>query len=213
VAASKGPVHTPRLDGVAFEDLSTAAQLREIALRLFAENGIQGTSVRMVAAAAGVSPGALLHYYPTKKELEAAVREEVLRRLFHRAEPVSPSDPPLDAVANRFRAYAAVTQRQPYLARYLRRVFIEGGEQGTEVFRMLVEALGAEHRARVAAGTAREFDDPELGLVLFFHFVSAQVMIGPQLEAVVGLDLDRPDDVARLNRALIEFLTKPLFAP
>src|SRR5262245_57627930 len=98
----------PRIDGVVFDDLSTSAQLREIALELFAEHGIQATSIRMVATAAGVSPGAILHYYPSKKALETAVRDEVLRRVFHRTETISPSDPPAEAMANRFRAYSAV---------------------------------------------------------------------------------------------------------
>jgi AcrR family transcriptional regulator len=214
VAASRGAhdaARWPPLDGVPFEDLSTSAQLREIALALFADHGIQATSIRMVAAAAGVSTGALLHYYPTKKALEAAVREEVLRRVFSRTEPVSPSDPPLDALANRFRMYAAVVQRQPNVARYLRRVFIEGGDESNEVFRMLMTALGAEHEARVAAGTAREFEDPPVGLALYYYLVSAQILIGPQLEALVGLDLADPGDVARLNHGIMDLLTRPLF--
>jgi AcrR family transcriptional regulator len=217
VAATKRPGGTGaplrlQLDGVAFDDLSTSAQIREIALRLFADHGIRATSIRMVASAAGVSPGALLHHYPTKKALESAVRAEVLRRVFQRTEPVSPSDPPLDALASRFRMYAAVVQRQPYLARYLRRVFIEGGDESVEVFRMLLTALGEEQAARVAAGTAREFADPQLDLALYFYLVSAQILIGPQLEAVVGLDLSDPADVARLNRGIVDLLTRPLFS-
>ncbi|ADP81719.1 TetR/AcrR family transcriptional regulator [Pseudofrankia inefficax] len=208
----EGAVRRPRLDGVEFDDLSTGAQLREIALGLFADHGIQATSIRMVAAAAGVSPGAILHYYPSKKALESAVREEVLRRVFHRAQAVSPSDAPLEALANRFRAYAEVVQSQPALARYMRRVFIEGGEESVELFRTLVEALGAEHSARVAAGRAREFEDPEVGIALYFHLVSAQVLIGPLLEAVVGLNLEDPEDVARLNRALMDLLSRALFS-
>jgi AcrR family transcriptional regulator len=209
----KVPLRRPRPVGVDFEDLSAGAQIREIALDLFAEHGIRATSIRMVASAAGVSPGALLHYFPSKKALESAVREEVLRRVFYRTEVVSPSDPPAEALANRFKAYTDVLQSQPNLAHYTRRVYAEGGEESFEFFRLLLQALGAEHSARVAAGTARDFDDPEVGLPLYCYLASALVLIGPLLEAVVGLDLEDPKDVARLTRAQMELLTKPLFSP
>jgi AcrR family transcriptional regulator len=203
----------PERIGVDFRDLSTSAQLREITLRLFAEHGIQTTSIRMVATAAGVSPGAVLHHYPSKKALEAAVREDVLRRVFDAVHVVSPTQPPLDAVVNRLKAYSALLQSQPYLADYIRRVYAEGGDESVEFFRMMLEAVRTELSARVAAGNAREFDDPEVGLALYCHLVSAPVLIRPQLEAIIGLDLNDPKDIERLNRAQTDLLTRPLFSP
>jgi AcrR family transcriptional regulator len=167
----------------------------------------------MVAAAAGVSPGAVLHHFPSKKALESAVRDDVLRRVFDAVHIVSPSEPPLDAVVNRFKEYATLLRSQPYLADYIRRVYAEGGEESIEFFRLMLDAVRAELSARIAAGNAREFDDPDVGLALYCHLVSAQVLIRPQLEAVTGLDLDDPNDVERLNRAQTDLLTRPLFSP
>jgi AcrR family transcriptional regulator len=167
----------------------------------------------MVAAAAGVSPGAVLHHFPTKEALEAAVREDVLRRVFDAVHVVNPSQPPLDAVVNRLKAYSSLLQSQPYLADYIRRVYAEGGEESVEFFRMMLEAVRSELSARVAAGNAREFADPEVGLALYCHLVSAPVLIRPQLEAVIGLDMSDPNDIERVNRALTDLLTKPLFSP
>jgi hypothetical protein len=119
----------------------------------------------------------------------------------------------LDAVVNRFKAYTTLMQSQPYLADYIRRVYAEGGEESIEFFRMMLESVRAELAARMAAGAAREFEDPDLGLALYCHLVSAQVLIRPQLEAVVGLDLDNPNDIERLNRAQTDLLTRALFSP
>jgi AcrR family transcriptional regulator len=61
----------------------TAAQTRviEAALALFAEHGIGGTSLQMIADAIGVTKAAVYHQYHTKDEIVLAVAEVVLARL------------------------------------------------------------------------------------------------------------------------------------
>ena len=61
----------------------TAAQTRiiEAALVLFAEHGIGGTSLQMIADAIGVTKAAVYHQYNTKDEIILAVAQIVLARL------------------------------------------------------------------------------------------------------------------------------------
>lgn len=61
----------------------TAAQTRiiEAALVLFAEHGISGTSLQMIADAIGVTKAAVYHVYNTKDEIILAVAQVVLARL------------------------------------------------------------------------------------------------------------------------------------
>jgi len=56
---------------------STAQRIRTAALEGFAQDGVKATSIRDVAAAAGVSPGLVQHYFPSKAALRAAVDEHV----------------------------------------------------------------------------------------------------------------------------------------
>jgi AcrR family transcriptional regulator len=56
---------------------STYERIRDAALEGFARNGVKGTSIRDVAAAARVSPGLVQHYFPSKEALRAAVDEHV----------------------------------------------------------------------------------------------------------------------------------------
>lgn len=51
-------------------------QLLDAALRLFAENGVDGTSVKAIAHAAGVTPGLLYHYFDSKEALVIALLGE-----------------------------------------------------------------------------------------------------------------------------------------
>ena len=61
----------------------TPAQTRviEAALALFAEHGIAGTSLQMIADAIGVTKAAVYHQYNTKDEIVLAVAEVVLAGL------------------------------------------------------------------------------------------------------------------------------------
>src|SRR5512145_2618500 len=61
----------------------TAAQTRvvEAALALFAEHGISGTSLQMIADAIGVTKAAVYHQYNSKDEIVLAVAEVVMTRL------------------------------------------------------------------------------------------------------------------------------------
>src|SRR5574342_542782 len=64
-------------------DSHTAAQTRviEAALALFAEHGVSGTSLQMIADAIGVTKAAVYHQYNTKDEIILAVAQVVLARL------------------------------------------------------------------------------------------------------------------------------------
>jgi AcrR family transcriptional regulator len=72
---------------------ATRGQLIEVATRLFAEHGYDGTSIEAVLSVAGVSRGALYHHFAGKEAL------------FEAGEAVSGSDDPVDAMLTAARAW------------------------------------------------------------------------------------------------------------
>jgi AcrR family transcriptional regulator len=60
---------------------ATRAHLVEVATRLFAAHGYDGTSIEAVLAGSGVSRGSLYHHFPGKDALFWAVLEEVGARI------------------------------------------------------------------------------------------------------------------------------------
>ena len=56
---------------------ATRVRVLEVATRLFAEHGYDGTSIEAVQASSGVSRGSLYHHFPGKEALFLAVLEEV----------------------------------------------------------------------------------------------------------------------------------------
>ncbi|MFF0750540.1 TetR/AcrR family transcriptional regulator [Streptomyces sp. NPDC004267] len=76
----------------------------EAALRLFAEKGFDGTSVQDVVRAAGVTKGAMYHYFPSKDHLLHEIYLRVLRMQTEHLDAVVALDLPVAE-----RVHAAVT--------------------------------------------------------------------------------------------------------
>ena len=60
------------IGGTAFEDLTARARIRDAALRLFGDRGTDGTTIRDIAATAGVSGGLVRHHFGSKEGLRDA---------------------------------------------------------------------------------------------------------------------------------------------
>ena len=141
----------------------TAAKTRiiEAALVLFAEHGVSGTSLQMIADAIGVTKAAIYHQYNTKDEIILAVAQAVLARLEAavtaaeaersraRAREVLVAQM-IDLAVER-RRMASVLQRDPVMLR-----FLEDHEPFRRVMARVNRVLmgGASHpQARVQAAT------------------------------------------------------------
>lgn len=59
------------------DDRTTIARIRDAAITEFAANGVDGTSIRTVAATAGVSAGLVIHHFGSKDGLRVACDEYV----------------------------------------------------------------------------------------------------------------------------------------
>ena len=78
------------------QSLETCQALLETSLELFVRKGFAGTTVREIATAAGVSPGLMFHYFPSKDallrahvQLMAAGIDSVSERLRSSIEPLT----------------------------------------------------------------------------------------------------------------------------
>jgi TetR/AcrR family transcriptional regulator, regulator of cefoperazone and chloramphenicol sensitivity len=78
--------------GVAFEDLTARARIREAALTHFASEGYERATIRGIAQTAGVSPGLLRHHYGSKEALREACDAYVFE-ILHRVNTQLLEDP------------------------------------------------------------------------------------------------------------------------
>lgn len=193
------------------DDLTLSARIREAALSLVAERGAAATSIRMVAKAAGVSPGAVTHHYRTKDDLLAAVHRSVEQRV-HDLVATVPLTGSADVVSGRRReVYDRFLLDHPEVVAYMRRMFLDGGPEAAAWFRQLIEAVRGEVDALVRAGIARPFPDPDVGLVVYAVLGSVPLLLQPLLGPALGLDASDPSVRARFRDAVVALLTTPMF--
>ncbi|GAB4588613.1 TetR family transcriptional regulator [Nocardia sp. IFM 10818] len=137
------------------DDLTTRARIREAAIAVFGEQGF-GVGVRAIAAAAGVSPGLVIHHFGSKDGLREAcddrVREVVRTAKMSAVENPSPS--------RTIQQLAEIEEFAPYIA-YLVRSFQHGGGLMVSLFDHLIEDIKSYLTVGIASGTLRKPKDLE----------------------------------------------------
>ena len=147
----------PQLDPRAgAQDLTAKARIRNAALDLYASQGEDRTSMRSIAAAAGVTVGLVVHHYGTKDRLRDTV-EELIVDYFRQAIARAPADgTPAGIAAARDAAVAEMLTANPEVVNYMRRALLDpAGPRGhllerlTELARSAVSELRRTGQASV----------------------------------------------------------------
>ena len=183
------------------DDLTARARIRNAALRLFAQGGVERTSIRAIAREAGVSSGLIQHHFGTKGALRAACDEYVLSWLVGVKEGLV-----LDGQLQNPDALAAAQPEILLSYRYLARSMIDGSPAASQMFEQMVAAtvawLQTHHRGRI-------MDEHGYAAVMVAMETGLLAMQG-QLSAALGFDVLSPEGHLRLTRAKVEFYSKPL---
>jgi AcrR family transcriptional regulator len=87
---ARSTAQTVDAEGVKPPTRGQRQHILDTALRLMAQRGVDGTSMRDLASAAGLNVASLYHYFPSKRDLLVAVLEE--RGLLGDLAPASPSN-------------------------------------------------------------------------------------------------------------------------
>ncbi|HEY3904198.1 MAG TPA: helix-turn-helix domain-containing protein, partial [Streptosporangiaceae bacterium] len=122
------------------DDRTLRAVIRDEALRLFAEHGPGAVSVRQIAAAAGVSPGLIVHHFGSKDGLREAVDQYVLAVFDRMLSDMSSGRPDLFDAASSGSVAEAILAHLPAsspLPGYLRRLLIDNSDASRELFARL----------------------------------------------------------------------------
>ena len=179
--------------------------LRE-AVRLFGESGFAGTSVRAVAAAAGVSPANVMHHFGSKDALRLATDERVLGVLSASLKAAAQA-----VVEGGDPGAVAELVGDPGVRGYLRRVLLDGGEAGRTLVVELVALVRAGLERAYAAQRVRPGTDLEYASVQVVALTVGPLLLGPLLPGFEAKT--SPEEVACRAAADIAILHEGLLAP
>jgi len=192
----------------AHEDLTTRARIRDAALALFGAQGVDGTSVRAIAAQAQVSPALVMHHFGSKDGLRAACDAAIVDEIMGRkAEMLGESD-----LASTIQQWLADMDTFRPSFDYLARMITDGGEAGQQLFDALVERTEAMIGQGVAAGRMTAPRDARTtAVIVAAHGIMPLILERHIGRALGGSGLTR-DVVQRLTIPTLELYTHGLYA-
>lgn len=173
-----------RSDTPTSDDRTTAARIRDAAIACFAEAGVAATSVRTIAATAGVSPALVMHHFGSKDRLREACDRHVAALIRESKEKAVAEGGGVDPVGQ-LRAY----EEGLPLLRYLARTLPDGSPQVAEmVDQMVADAVEYIEQA-VETGLMRPSDDPYGRAAVLTLWSLGAVVLHEHLHRVLGVDL------------------------
>ena len=195
------------------DDRTARAVIRDEALRLFAERGPDAVTVRQIAAAAGVSPGLVIHHFGSKDGLREAVDGHVLAMFGAMLAELTTGD--LYEPGSAGSLAEAVVKYMPAgspVPAYLRRLLLAGGDSGRELFRRLYQGSRAALDAMAEAGLAAQGADPAVRAAILMSNDLAVLLLREHLAGVLGTDPLSAEGMARWGREMLAIYAAGLLA-
>lgn len=182
------------LGNQASEDLTARARIRDAALRLFADRGVHGATIRDIARSAGVSGGLVRHHFGSKADLRAACDAYAVRQLKHI------EDHAVLGGQIGTPGFAASAQAgTSILLKYAARSMVDRSPDADTVFYELIE-LGTAWLEHHHPGRIR---DPRAYAAVLVAAELGTVVMEEQLSRVLGADIFGPEGHVRLTRAKV----------
>ena len=202
----------PEADGIGASAPSSVERIRDAALKSFATYGTSATSLRTVAAAAGVSLGLVQHHFATKAGLIKAVDDHVLGVVTATMSQPIPR-PPADSLTAMSNRVTSIMVEHPDVLDYLGRALIEGSPLGTEVFDFLVATGIDRWKKRAEQGQARPDIDLEWAVLNALVLPLGTLILRSHVERHLLEPLTTPTQLDRWQDAVNMLLREGLFRP
>jgi AcrR family transcriptional regulator len=184
------------------DDLTARARIRDAAIKLFTERGIEGASIRDIAAEAGVSSGLVRHHFGSKQALREACDHYAKERMLQLGE---------ELVYQGGAAQTDIASIHPVtmpLQTYLVRSMMDGSETATALFLDMVDVGEEWTKTHGIEPTDRRAYAAVLAAMKMGVFVLRE-----QVSKALGEDVAGPEGYARMIRAMLDIFTIPMMSP
>lgn len=174
----------------------TAARIRDAAIEEFAAHGFRQTTIRAVAATAGVSPGLVIHHFGSKKGLRTACDDHVFDTLTQTKRENAERSP---LVVAEMLSHGPMRTNAEYLLKSL----LDPSEQGQRFFDHYVEVVEQIIDEGFAGYTFRKADDRRAQSTGIAMLALATLLLEPRIRHSLGTE-DLPGSMARLTPFLFD---------
>ncbi len=188
----------------ASEDLTARARIRDAALRLFAERGTDGATIRDIARAAGVSAGLVRHHFGSKEALRDACDSYALERLTRIKEQAVLEGQMADQAF-----LPAVHPTVLSLYRYFARAMLDGSPAAASMFDDMVE-IAEQWLNRHHPGQST---DPRAYAAVLVAMQIGMLGMHDHLSRALGADILSPQGHLRMTRGTVDLHSHALLSP
>jgi AcrR family transcriptional regulator len=189
------------------EDLTTKARIRDAALARFPEDGFGATTIRAIAADAGVSPGLVVHHFGSKDGVREACDEYVVS-VFRETKLAAME---AENMFNPGFAAGAYQMAAPLL-RYFGWALARGHPAADRLFdEMLREGMEIT-RIAIESGMIHDSPDLETRTAVQMSMQLGMTIMHAHLERNLGVDMLTAEGIAALTPAMLEIFSG-LFTP
>ncbi|MEV4345271.1 helix-turn-helix domain-containing protein [Actinoplanes sp. NPDC049596] len=179
-------------------DLTARARIRDAAIELFAERGVEAATIRDIAQAAGVSSGLLRHHFGSKEGLRDACDEFALSELLR-----------VNAHFTEFRSLDRLTPKILLLQRYFMRSTMDGSPSGTAMFDRMID-YGQEW---LAQQSDLKVTDPRAYIALLTVMKMSMFTMRDLLSRAMETDVGSVEGWLRVLNASLDLFSQPLITP
>lgn len=180
------------------------------ALKAFAENGYQGSSIQKIADAANLSKTNVLYYFATKKELYCEVMLSILAKWNSSFDHVTVNDCPAESLAKYITDKMETSRTHPYSSKVFAIEIINGGnnldESMKEDNRNWVTGRIAVIQAWIAAGKLEKLN-PEYLLYHIWSSTQHYADFSSQIKQLHGGEMSE-NDFAEASNTLVKLILK-----
>ncbi|XVV13291.1 TetR family transcriptional regulator [Actinoplanes sp. CA-131856] len=178
-------------------DLTARARIRDAAIELFAERGVEAATIRDIAQAAGVSSGLLRHHFGSKEGLRDACDEYALSELLR-----------VNAHFTEFQSLDRLTPKILLLQRYFMRSTMDGSPSGAAMFDRMID-----YGEQWLAHTELKVTDPRAYIGLLTVMKMSMFTMRDLLSRAVGSDVGTVEGWLRVLNASLDLFSQPLITP
>ena len=166
------------------DDRTTSARIRDAAIRCFATHGVAATSVRAIAAEAGVSAGLVIHHFGSKDQLRIACDEYVAALIREVKGSAMAAGAGLDPLAA-MRSFSG----GPPMARYLAKTLVDGSPHVADLVEEMVNDAVGYIATGVKAGLLTPSDHPKERAAILTLWMLGALVLHEHLERLIGFDI------------------------
>jgi AcrR family transcriptional regulator len=184
------------------EDFTARARIRDAAIKLFTERGMEKTSVLDIAEAAGVSGGLIRHHFGSKDGLREACDKYVFDELLKFKEEVLAKGVANPGFLPTFDA------RQVLYRRYLGRAMIDGSEAAAAQFTEIVDSTERYFRDQ-----GMDMPDPRGVAAALAAMTGGLMILQDHIARALGEEPGTHEAMLRMSLAAGHLFMNPLGTP